>query len=299
MASMRRHRKWFQAIGWTAMALSVSLLAGASLGSTPGFSSGTWNGYVNYDTDRLKFGIVDAHSGFIGASHCAASTALNSSFATAAQRVENNGHIRHAFWFLTSLHHGQNTCGWNGSAYGWGAEQAAMFIQAIQLSGYDGWIELLFGDVEYVGGSTCSTDLAGWACNSAAANRQVIKGFSEYIEYIAPHRSGVYSSGGQWNSITNQATAADISSPNFWLAYWGATQSQLNWTVATLQNWGYSVASWQYTTDTLGQGCLMTYSTAQNRANTAFNQGYYVIRFDNWDNDQVIQIIDQIPDDCD
>jgi len=285
--------------GWKAHDCSPSLLAGWGIGSVPGFSSGTWNGYVNYDTSRLSFGIVDVHNGLLGTSHCSASTALNESFATAASRLQANLQLRHAFWFLTSLYHGQTVCNWSGSAYGWGARQAEMFIQAIQLSGYDGWIDLLFGDVEYVGGETCATDLAGWPCDTAATNREVIKGFSEYIGYIAPYKNGVYSNPGQsWPGITNNATASDINTPNFWLAYHGPTQGELIYVVAAFQNWGYTVASWQYGTDE-GIGCIMTYSTATDLANTAFAQGYFVVRYDGWDNDQVIQIIDDVPGECD
>jgi hypothetical protein len=296
--------------GWKAHECSPSQLAGIPIvGSVPGFSSGTWNGYVNYDTSRLSFGIVDVHNALFGQSKCSAAAALNDSFATAAGRLQANLQVRHAFWFLTSLYHGQTVCNWNGSAYGWGAQQAATFIQAIQLSGYSAYIDLLFADVEFAVGNICdpppgqeeATDLAGWDCDPPATNREVIKGFSEYIGYIAPYRNGVYSNlGSSWPGITNNATASDINTHNFWLAdYTIAQWEELAYKVGALQGWGYTVASWQYTADQLGEGCVMTYSTAESFANTAFAQGFYVIRFDGWDNDQVIQIIDEVPGECD
>jgi hypothetical protein len=43
----------------------------------------------------------------------------------------------------------------------------------------------------------------------------------------------------------------------------------------------------------------MTHGTAESLANNAIDSGYYVLRFDGWDNDQVIQIIDAVPGECD
>jgi hypothetical protein len=69
--------------------------------------------------------------------------------------------------------------------------------------------------------------------------------------------------------------------------------------VGDFQTWGYNVFSWQYTTDTLGDGCEMTYNTAESQVYSAFFAGYYVSKFDGWDNDNVIQIIDNIILECD
>ncbi len=275
---------------YAAMALSLSLFAGIMLGSvTGGFSACCYDGSANYDSFKFQFGILDAHNGLLGTSHCNAGTALAPQFGPGATKVNATGDVVHAFWFLTSLYHGQNTCGFTGTAYQWGQAQGQMFIGAIALlSGYTGPIENFFGDVEHVGAATsCATDLARWTCNSSTSNRQVLKGFADYINSLAPGQQGFYSSRSQWTSITGDATASNVGAGVFWLASYGASQSTLNTEVGQMQGLGHAIASWQYTNDTL---CNPSYATAQNRAETAFSQGYYVWRFDVWDNDVNITV---------
>ncbi|MEX1254581.1 MAG: hypothetical protein WEE64_09585 [Dehalococcoidia bacterium] len=287
MASPEQRRKVRRRVLFALMALSLSLLAGTLFGSG-GFSSCCYDGNVGYERDKIAFGILDAHDGNLGSSHCSASTALNDDFAGAAATL-NSAYYNdtvNAFWFLTSYYHGQNTCGFTGNAYEWGQAQATMFVYAVALSGYTGPVAKQYADVEHVwtGPQSCSNDLARWRCDNQATNRWVLLGFADQISSYGGV-PGFYSSPYQWADITGPADASTLHAYYFWFAFWGADQGELNITIANLNSLGFTAQSWQYATDDV---CETTFAIAKNQTFTAFTQGHYIYGFDMWDNDNSI-----------